>query len=584
MSDSSLPSATAPYATNFSGAGSFERFMEHLPAAFALTSGSEHVLAYANEAFRKLVTLDGQLAIGSPIGSLFGPRDRVELTALLDRAFRSRVVSRNRAIAPELRDTDLLMRCTVWPDVGVNGETNHLLIELRAATQDELKVGLQRRVAERLMLSALREQDAAAIEAASRRSAEFLEAEGRRLAESLDEARTLDAISRLSLPRFSKWCFVDLANGDGTMRRLPIVHPDPVKQAVLSSLGEQWIPESSDEFGLPALSGADPAATYVEDAVTAAASGSLGVEIADALRSVGAGAMLTVPLFSQRRLAGAVTFVGNYHGAPITPADIALAGELASRSAMALDRARLHGDAIACQRRAESANAAKGAFLGMMSHELRTPLNAIAGYVDLIDMELRGPVTAAQHGDLARIRANQKYLNNLINELLNLTKIAGGGVAYDTSDLDTCDVLTTSVAMLEPLLAQHQLTFDGVFCDASLVARGDREKVIQILINLLSNSIKFTRAGGHLRIDASETADKVAIRVSDTGIGMNVESLTDIFEPFVQLGDRLTGSEGGIGLGLAISRDLARAMGGDLTAESIVGEGSSFNLTLPRAL
>lgn len=566
----------------FSSAGSFERFMEHLPAAFALTRGSKHTLVYANQAFRSLVTVEGEVRPGNPITALFGPRDGIELTALLDRAFRSGVVSRNRAIEPQKRDTELLMRCTVWPDVGTNGEANHLLIELRPATQEELRVGLQRRVAEQLMLSALREQDAAALASASRHTAEFLEAEGRRLADSLDEDATLLALRTMTLPRFGDWCFVDIAHEDGSMHRLPIAHPDQQKQIILGNLVDRWIPRPGDEYGLPAIQANGMAPVAIDNAERAIIRSSPGSEIIEAMQSIGTTAMLTVPLFIQERLVGAVTFVSEHTGEVVTPTDVGLAGELASRSAMALDRARLHTEAIASQRRAESANAAKGLFLGMMSHELRTPLNAIAGYVDLIDLELRGPVTAAQHVDLERIRANQRYLTGLINELLNLTKVVGGHVAYDIADLNTRDVVATSMAMLEPLLAQHDLTFDGIFCDASIVVRADKEKVIQILINLLSNAIKFTPCGGHLRIDVSESAESVRIKVSDTGIGMADNMMTEIFEPFVQLGDRMTGTEGGIGLGLAISRDLARAMGGELTAQSLMGKGSSFTLTLPR--
>ncbi|HEY8794166.1 MAG TPA: ATP-binding protein, partial [Gemmatimonadaceae bacterium] len=143
--------------------------------------------------------------------------------------------------------------------------------------------------------------------------------------------------------------------------------------------------------------------------------------------------------------------------------------------------------------------------------------------------------------------------------------------------------LAACISMLEPLFAQKQLHFDGVFGDVSIVARGDREKVMQILVNLLSNAIKFTAVEGHLRIDAAETSNLVTVTVSDTGMGIAEDKLDAIFEPFVQLNGGLTGRSGGAGLGLAISRDLARAMGGNLSAASVVGEGSSFALTLPRA-
>src|SRR6202011_5691892 len=133
---------------------------------------------------------------------------------------------------------------------------------------------------------------------------------------------------------------------------------------------------------------------------------------------------------------------------------IELAEALASRSAMALDRARAYGEAIALKVRAEAANDAKSTFLGMMSHELRTPLNAIGGYVDLMDLEIHGPLTEAQRVDLSRIRSNQRYLTGLITDLLNLTTVGSGHLIYNTDDIIAHEVLADSVALVEPLIAQ----------------------------------------------------------------------------------------------------------------------------------
>ena len=156
----------------------------------------------------------------------------------------------------------------------------------------------------------------------------------------------------------------------------------------------------------------------------------------------------------------------------LPPDDVAMAEDLASRSAMALDRARAYGEAIALKVRAESASRAKSAFLDMMSHELRTPLNAIGGYVDLIDMEIHGPVTEAQHVDLARIRTNQRYLMGLISDLLNLTRVGSGQLAYRHDDVTACESLEASVALVG---ASHCATrtdlYDVIACDPKIMAR-----------------------------------------------------------------------------------------------------------------
>jgi signal transduction histidine kinase len=232
---------------------------------------------------------------------------------------------------------------------------------------------------------------------------------------------------------------------------------------------------------------------------------------------------------------------------------------------------------------AETANRAKTAFLRAMSHELRTPLNAIGGYIDLLDMGLRGPVTENQHADFARVRTNQQHLAAIITEILNFARVGSGSVSYAVSDVNGCDALKHAIELIEPLIAQQGLVFDGISGDSSIVARADPEKVTQILVNLLSNAIKFTPAGGHISAECAAADDTVSLSIIDTGLGIATKKLETIFGPFVQLKEGLADREGGIGLGLSISRDLARAMSGDLTVESTEGKGARFTLSLPRA-
>jgi signal transduction histidine kinase len=232
---------------------------------------------------------------------------------------------------------------------------------------------------------------------------------------------------------------------------------------------------------------------------------------------------------------------------------------------------------------AETADRAKTAFLRAMGHELRTPLNAIGGYIDLLDLGLRGPVTADQHADFARVRTTQLHLAAIITEILNFARVGSGSVSYALSDVNGFDSLRHATELIEPLFAQNGLVFDGVSGDSTIVARADPEKVTQILVNLLSNAIKFTPAAGHIGAECAAGDDAVTLSISDTGLGIAADKLETIFEPFVQLKEGLADREGGIGLGLSISRDLARAMKGDLTVESTEGKGTRFTLSLPRA-
>jgi signal transduction histidine kinase len=232
---------------------------------------------------------------------------------------------------------------------------------------------------------------------------------------------------------------------------------------------------------------------------------------------------------------------------------------------------------------AETATRAKTAFLRAMSHELRTPLNAIGGYIDLLDMGLRGPVTENQHADFVRVRTNQKHLSSIITEILNFARIGSGSVSYAASNVNGFDVLRHAIDLIEPLIAQQAVVFDGISGDVNVVARADPEKVTQILVNLLSNAIKYTPPGGHISAECATVDDVVTLNISDTGIGIATEKLEAIFKPFTQLKEGLADREGGIGLGLAISRDLARGMKGDITVQSALGKGSRFTLSLPRA-
>jgi signal transduction histidine kinase len=234
---------------------------------------------------------------------------------------------------------------------------------------------------------------------------------------------------------------------------------------------------------------------------------------------------------------------------------------------------------------AEEANRAKSAFLAMMSHELRTPLNAIGGYVQLLEMGIYGPLTDAQNDALAKIARSQHHLLRLINDVLNLARIEAGRVEYDLEPVELREVVDAVLPMVEPQLAARRLRHE-VDVPPELVAYADQEKVQQILLNLLSNATKFTPAEGCVSVDAfadPDRDDRVYVRVRDTGVGIPSDRLEQLFKPFVQVDASQARRAEGTGLGLTISRDLARGMGGDLRARSEEGAGSSFTLTLPRA-
>jgi signal transduction histidine kinase len=244
------------------------------------------------------------------------------------------------------------------------------------------------------------------------------------------------------------------------------------------------------------------------------------------------------------------------------------------------ERRRAEHEMELAHARAKEANRAKAEFLAVMSHELRTPLNAISGYVDMLSLGVDGPLSDKQLVSLGRIQLNQQHLLSLIDDVLSFAKIEAGRLEIHFQTVLVHDVLESLEALVRPELEKKDLDFT-IDCDDRLSVRADPEKLRQILLNFVANAIKFTPEGGRIRLGADHIGELVRIWVSDTGIGIPVDRIEQVFEPFFQVESGPTRRYPGIGLGLAIARDLARAMDGEVRLESIVGKGSTASVRLP---
>jgi signal transduction histidine kinase len=237
----------------------------------------------------------------------------------------------------------------------------------------------------------------------------------------------------------------------------------------------------------------------------------------------------------------------------------------------------------AARTEAEKSSQVKSEFLAMMSHELRTPLNAIGGYVELISDGIRGPLTDGQRTDLERIKKSQRHLLGVIENVLGYLKLGSGKVTYNLTDVSIDELVSNVEDITRPLVSSKHLEYRQSPGERELCVLADFDKTQQIILNLVSNAIKFTDPAGRLEIAWATQDSAVRISVTDTGIGIPADRLESVFEPFVQVSSVRPRPAGGTGLGLSISRDFARGMDGQLLVESEPGKGSTFTLVLPRA-
>ena len=276
------------------------------------------------------------------------------------------------------------------------------------------------------------------------------------------------------------------------------------------------------------------------------------------------------------------------------PAHLASLRDITDRRHAAERAAQLERERAA-RAKAEAASQAKSEFLAMMSHELRTPLNAIIGYAELLDLRIAGSMADEHRQQVARIRDSARHLLGLVNEVLDLAKGEAGRLSLMCGPAAAEDVVDAALALVQPAAEARALTLSRAEEEGPRpsVYQGDEDRVRQILVNLLTNAIKFTAAGGRITVvygwtDRPSAGARlpgdgpwVYFRVADTGHGIPGDQLARIFEPFVQVESGHTRTVEGSGLGLTISRRLAGLMNGDVTVQSEVGVGSTFTLWLP---
>ena len=292
------------------------------------------------------------------------------------------------------------------------------------------------------------------------------------------------------------------------------------------------------------------------------------------------GAWASLPLLVRDRVVGVLT-LSFRTSRPFDTADRDFIQALANQCAQALDRAMLFEAERTARRDAEAASEAKSQFLAVMSHELRTPLTGIIGYADLLANEIIGPLSEPQRTQLKRIQAGAWHLVGIIDEILTFARLEAGREQVFEHGLELRTIVQQAVDMVEPVAQQKGLEIRVSGEAEALQLRSDGGKIRQVLLNLVGNAVKFTDSGT-VDVIVRVEQDRAMVSVRDTGPGISADKLDQIFEPFTQGDSSTTRAKGGTGLGLTVSRRLAKLLGGELVVDSTVGVGSTFTLILPR--
>ena len=463
------------------------------------------------------------------------------------------------------------------------------------------------------------------------REQNFLLRASEQLASSLDYETTIASIAQLAVPEIADWCAVDVIERDRTTKHVAVAHTDPAKVAYVKRLREKYPADPNSPRGVANIirTGEPELLSDIpESLITQAARDEEHLEI---LKKLGLKSYLGVPLRARGTTFGALTLVYAESGRRFEERDLKVATELARRIGTAIENARLLQESEEARqeleqqagemeiqamemeetqhqmeltnselqavnerleqktaevrqalREAEQANKAKSDFLATMSHELRTPLNAISGYAELLKMGIRGPVNDAQRADLDRINRSQAHLLGIINDILKFAKLESGQLDVKMEEFPVGEAVRAAEELVKPQLEAKKIEYEHLPGDENLIVRSDRDRFQQIVLNLLANAAKFTPEGRTVTVSWEARGDQILTHVADTGIGIPPDQLDRIFDPFVQVDASTTRQSEGVGLGLAIGRDLARQMGGDVTVKSILGQGSTFTLTLPR--
>ena len=436
-------------------------------------------------------------------------------------------------------------------------------------------VGATLDITERMGLLGAERQARSEAETARRRL-ELIAHAGEVLARSLDPQETLEAVARTLVPEVADWCRIDLLDEQGQLQRKLAYHSDPQRSAAALEMarGLRSSPHRVGSMGWVVATGRS---WHGELTSSEAQSDPATAEYA---RTFGMRCHFMLPLLARGRIIGAMGVLQAESGRTLRAEDRELVQELARLAALALDNARLFAEAGEARLQAEAANRAKDEFLAMLGHELRNPLAPITTALEL--MRRKAPDAALPERRI--VERQVAHLSRLIDDLLDISRIARGKVELRRDRLDLREVVSHALEMTRPHFAGHRHPVDVQLPGQPAWVDGDAVRLAQAVGNLLVNAAKFTPPDGRVSVRLGPEAGGYALEVSDTGCGITPDLLPRVFDLFVQGRQASDRRFGGLGLGLAIVRSLAQLHGGRVRADSAgEGLGARFSVWLPAA-
>jgi PAS domain S-box-containing protein len=395
------------------------------------------------------------------------------------------------------------------------------------------------------------------------------------LAEVVDYESTLQKVANMAVPYFADWSAVDMANDDGTLRRIAVAHQDADKIGLAHELMRQYPPDPQAPGGVFAVLRTGEPQMVGEITDEMLVEGAKDERHLDIIRSLGLRSYICVPLVVSGNPLGVLTFATAESGRTYAAADLALANELAHRAGVAIENTRLYQALRDADRR-------KDEFLATLAHELRNPLAPIRNSLQILKMPRVDAATIDRSREMMERQVH--HLVRLVDDLLDVSRVMRGKIELRKERVEVATVVARAIETVQPIVnAQgHQLSVR--LPNVSLPLDADPVRLAQVVGNLLTNAAKYTEPGGHIWLTAERSGNEVVLRVRDDGIGIAPDVLPRIFELFVQVDHSATRSQGGLGIGLTLAKNLCEMHNGSVETRSAgLGKGSEFVVRLPIA-